>query len=617
MVPNGDLPKCQERHWTWSQDRRWKSLTTRYKTSTDLARVYAQRELRSKRLNEGEDFTAHVADLHTKHRHANAVGAKIEDSDFREVLLASLPSSWDPIISTLSPTQSSIDTIIRLDMHWSRINRNTKISTSGTSATALKVHTKTDAYVKKLCTNPICNRKGHLIVDCYWKGGGKEGQFPPGFGQRGGATGSAAAAASPSTNPPIANTAIIETAYALMADIPLQKITQNVEIFDMPDLCDSEFEPCFVGARSITPLSLPPDEALDSSDKANKYTISSVPDVADSAKVREMAMIAGHGGEGLDNVTYADSGASNHCFANRSDFSTYESFDVQQEGQAASKSARFKIHGKGTVVKTYESDHKRALMTFTNALHTPDFAANLISISRFDTSGFNINFGGGHARFVDPGGNEALSVKLINGMYVFKDSRPDNVAMPAHSHEKATTIEQWHRRFCHFGNRTIKEMSTKDLVDGLDIKPDKEALGSCEDCIFGKQSSRPYDEIVTPETELLERVHMDLWGPARVKSNGGAVYALFLTDGASSMRKEYFFSEKTAEAVLQAVMEYVAEAETQTGKRVRCFRVDNGREFLNAALEKFCRDKGIRIETPAPYAHAGNGVSERDKSHCS
>lgn len=56
----------------------WKSLTTHYKTSTDLARVYAQRELRSKCLNEGEDFTAHVADLHTKHCHANAVGAKIQ-----------------------------------------------------------------------------------------------------------------------------------------------------------------------------------------------------------------------------------------------------------------------------------------------------------------------------------------------------------------------------------------------------------------------------------------------------------------------------------------------------------------------------------------------------------
>ncbi len=227
--------------------------------------------------------------------------------------------------------------------------------------------------------------------------------------------------------------------------------------------------------------------------------------MGDKAKFTETAMMAGNSGTGLDTLTYADSGASNHCFANKSDFSTYEPFHSLQEGQAASKSARFKIHGKGTVVKTYESDHKRVLMTFTNALHTPDFAAKLISISRLIQPGTMSILVGGHARIVDPKGNEALSVKLVNGMYVFQDA--GTTAMPARSHEKATSIENWHRRFCHFGTRSIKDMSSKDLVDGLDITPDKELLGSCEDCIFGKQTSRPYDEIVTPETELLERVH--------------------------------------------------------------------------------------------------------------
>ncbi|KAF8960208.1 hypothetical protein BDZ97DRAFT_1799960 [Flammula alnicola] len=68
----------------------------------------------------------------------------------------------------------------------------------------------------------------------------------------------------------------------------------------------------------------------------------------DSAlRTRRYGRIRCHG----DSVTYADSGASNHCFANKSDFSTYELFDEPKEGQAASREARFKIHGKGTVVK--------------------------------------------------------------------------------------------------------------------------------------------------------------------------------------------------------------------------------------------------------------------------
>lgn len=153
-------------------------------------------------------------------------------------------------------------------------------------------------------------------------------------------------------------------------------------------------------------------------------------------------------------------------------------------------------------------------------LHAPDFAANLISVSKFDNASFDILFGKGKAKFIDPTGSVTLEVQKRNGMYIFEEDpmSTDAFAAPAKSHEKPTTIDQWHRRFCHFGERTIKEMSTKGLVDGLDIlKPEKdEAIGLCEDCIFGKQTNRPYDEKVVPEKEVLERVHMDLWGPARV-----------------------------------------------------------------------------------------------------
>jgi len=34
--------------------------------------------------------------------------------------------------------------------------------------------------------NPNCKQRGHSIENCYWQGGGKKGQFPPGFGRHGG-----------------------------------------------------------------------------------------------------------------------------------------------------------------------------------------------------------------------------------------------------------------------------------------------------------------------------------------------------------------------------------------------------------------------------------------------
>ena len=43
------------------------------------------------------------------------------------------------------------------------------------------------ARTSEACTNPNCKAKKrttHTTPNCYWPGGGKEGQFPPGFGQQ-------------------------------------------------------------------------------------------------------------------------------------------------------------------------------------------------------------------------------------------------------------------------------------------------------------------------------------------------------------------------------------------------------------------------------------------------
>ncbi|PPQ91523.1 hypothetical protein CVT25_008791 [Psilocybe cyanescens] len=231
----------------------WKSLEDRYNTSSDLARVYAQRELRGVTMSDGDNFQTHLSTLHVKHKQANAVGANITDSDFREIILASLPSSWDNIISTLHRTPLLMDTIVSLKMHWQRVNQNTKVQTPGTTMVALKANTRNDTFNKKVCVNANCRCHGHLIEDCYWKGGGKEGQFPPGFGQRGGATGSAANAASHTTLPEAtANVAVVETAYALCAMI---NTSDAQPVMDQPDDTHGDFI-----EYTVTKIPDPPDE---------------------------------------------------------------------------------------------------------------------------------------------------------------------------------------------------------------------------------------------------------------------------------------------------------------------------------------------------------------------
>src|SRR6267154_3649460 len=43
----------------------------------------------------------------------------------------------------------------------------------------------------------------------------------------------------------------------------------------------------------------------------------------------------------------------------------------------------------------------------------------------------------------------------------------------------------------------------------------------------------------------------------------------------------------------------------------RKIRVDNGKEYINNELLTWCKDKGIEIQTTAPYTPEQNGVAER------
>ena len=75
---------------------------------------------------------------------------------------------------------TSADIISTLFAHGMIIGRdtNTRSSPSNTVLVARTVDP---------CTNPNCKAKKwstHMTNNCYWPGGGKEGQFPPNFGQR-------------------------------------------------------------------------------------------------------------------------------------------------------------------------------------------------------------------------------------------------------------------------------------------------------------------------------------------------------------------------------------------------------------------------------------------------
>lgn len=93
----------------------------------------------------------------------------------------SLLESWNAVVVEVYATTTSKDIIAVLTIHWDRLVLQKQ--KAGVSATALLAQSS-QMKPKLICVNPNCRCTSHLIENCYWRAGKKEGQFPPNFHNR-------------------------------------------------------------------------------------------------------------------------------------------------------------------------------------------------------------------------------------------------------------------------------------------------------------------------------------------------------------------------------------------------------------------------------------------------
>ncbi|KNZ80731.1 hypothetical protein J132_04707 [Termitomyces sp. J132] len=115
------------------------------------------------------------------------------DKQFIVKLLDSFPESLDPIVSTTYGETDLIKVVLTLTMHGKWIaNRSGSNSGMHSTATAdtvkaleATIHvlqaqvnglSRKQPNSDKKCSN--CNWTGHVVSDCFWEGGRKQGQYP-------------------------------------------------------------------------------------------------------------------------------------------------------------------------------------------------------------------------------------------------------------------------------------------------------------------------------------------------------------------------------------------------------------------------------------------------------
>jgi transposase InsO family protein len=542
---------------TGSAKEAWDSIQTEWGKSTDMRRSHAQEALNRTLYVEGMDIQDHIKLLRTRKAAVDNLSTPaMTDEAWRGVIIRSIPPTpkWLPVIPSLYAMTSAADIVSTLFAHGMIVGGETNTKT-GTSAS----NTVLVARAIEGCTNPNCKAKKrttHTTANCYWPGGGKEGQFPPNFGQRSRAN-AATSAATPSQPTPS------QTEHFVL----------SAKILDTP-------------GRSGVLIDIPTDH----------------PPVALISK-------------GFQNFqkgkipSFMDSGASDTMFVSRDVFAEYKSIATRIGDSAKADNGGFEIIGEGSVTQRYQVEGKERDITYTRALHAPTLNANLISIGAFDKAGLTTTFGDGKGIVTKADGTIVLTGQNVNGMYLLEtiDNAPDTpLAMTSLSHP--TSLEQWHRRLTHCSPLTIQEMANNNLVDGLKLS-ETAVNGKCEDCILGRQTRRPFDGATKKDLAPLDLVAFDLWGPSRVQSAGGKVYLMIIVDAGTSYKYGAYLSDKSDATTLLTFEVFRAKAETITNKKVRRLRTD--RAYESTAWGEYCRRFGITHEFTAPYSSAQNGLAER------
>ncbi|CAI7930373.1 unnamed protein product, partial [Closterium sp. NIES-54] len=91
----------------------------------------------------------------------------------------------------------------------------------------------------------------------------------------------------------------------------------------------------------------------------------------------------------------------------------------------------------------------------------------------------------------------------------------------------------WHHRLGHPSLPRLRGMASRVLVFGLPRSLPPLPLGpapTCVPCVEGRQRAAPHSSEFPPTEAPLQTLHMDVWGPARVRGQGHERYFLLVVD---------------------------------------------------------------------------------------
>ncbi|GJS64554.1 putative ribonuclease H-like domain-containing protein [Tanacetum coccineum] len=289
------------------------------------------------------------------------------------------------------------------------------------------------------------------------------------------------------------------------------------------------------------------------------------------------AVRANQGHSQKEDQGYVDSGCSRHMTGNMSYLSDFKEFDggyVTFRGGARGG----RITGKGT--------HKIGKLDFKDVYFVKELLFNLFSVSQMCDKKNSVLFTDTACFVLSP------------------DSK-----LPDESQATLNETMLWHKRLGHINFKTINKLVKDNLVRGLPTKHFKMTKLVLLTRKGKQHKASCKSKIQNSITQPLFMLHMDLFGPTFVSSLMNKKYYLVVTDDYSRFTWVFFLASKDETSGI--LKNFITEIENLVDKKVKIIICDNGTEFKNRVMSKFCEKKGIKREFSVARTPPQNGVAER------
>ncbi|KAH9688421.1 hypothetical protein KPL70_015118 [Citrus sinensis] len=189
----------------------------------------------------------------------------------------------------------------------------------------------------------------------------------------------------------------------------------------------------------------------------------------------------------------------------------------------------------------------------------PTLKKNIISVGALEAKGYKVTIEDGIMKFTH-GAMVILQEVRRHNLYYLKGGITDEAnVVEAHS----DTTKLWHVRLGHAGEKSLQTLMRHGLLKG----------------------------------------------PTKTASIGGSHYFVTFVDDFS--RRVWVYTMRAKDEVLEIFVKWKKLVETQTGRKIKVLRSDNGGEYTSDLFLQVCQNEGIKRHFKVRHTPQQNGVVER------